>query len=64
MITLNDAGAAFAADVIVHYNFAWDYSFLTYSDLVAPFTESIKELALSIHVAEHFPWFLSLLQRS
>ena len=35
-----------------------------YPGFVAPFTRSLKELVLSVHVAGHFPWFLKLLQFS
>ena len=59
---MNDVWAAFATDVIMYYGFALSYDFLSYPDFVTPFTTSIKELALSIHVAGHFPWFLKFLQ--
>ena len=62
VVTLNDAWAAFATDVIMYYGFAWSYDFLSYPDFIAPFTNSIKELALSIHFAGHFPLFLKFLQ--
>ena len=62
VINLNDAWAAYAADIIFFYSFAWSYDFLDYLDFVAPFTTSIKELTNSLHVARHFPWFLKLLQ--
>ena len=62
IVSLNDAWAAFATDIVFFYSFAWSYNFLDYPDFVAPFTTSIKELANSIHVAGHFPWFLDLLQ--
>ena len=61
-MTLNDAWAAFATDVITYYCFAWSYDFLDYPGFVGPFTKSIKELANSIHVAGHFPLVLKLLQ--
>lgn len=62
VVTLNDAWAAYAADIVFFYCFAWSYEFLDYPDFVAPFTNSIKELTNSLHVARHFPWFLKLLQ--
>lgn len=62
MVTMNDAWAAFATDVIMYYGFAWSYDFLNYPEFVTPFATSIKELALSVHVAGHFPLFLKFLQ--
>ena len=62
IVSLNDAWAAFATDVVFFYAFAWSYDFLNYPDFVAPFTNSLKGLAMSCHFAGHFPWFLSFLQ--
>ena len=62
VVTLNDAWAAYAADIVFFYCFAWSYEFLDYPDFVVPFNNSIKELENSIHIAKHFPWFLKLLQ--
>lgn len=62
IVTLNDAWAAYAADIVFFYCFGWSYDFLNYPDFVAPFTNSIVELTSSLHVATHFPWFLKLLQ--
>ncbi|KAL6716018.1 hypothetical protein ACLMJK_006980 [Lecanora helva] len=64
IVTMNDVWGALTADVIINYCFGWDYNFVGYPDFVAPFTQSLKELALGIHVAGHFPWFLKLLQSS
>ena len=38
VVTVNDAWAAFATDVIMYYGFAWSYDFLSYPDFIAPFT--------------------------
>ena len=62
IVSLNDAWAAYVTDVVIFYSFARSYDFLDYPDFIAPFTNSLKELANSIHVARHFPWFLKLLQ--
>ena len=62
VVTLNDAWAVYATDIILFYSFAWSYDFLDYPDFIAPFTTSIKELANFVHIAGHFPWFLTLLQ--
>ena len=58
----NDAWASLTTDVINYYSFAISYDFQDYPDFVAPFTKSIKLLALSLHLVGHFPWVLSLLQ--
>ena len=62
VVTLNDAWAALSTDIIFHYSFDWDYNFLSYPNFVAPFTESIKELLLGVHIGAHFNWFLKSLQ--
>lgn len=62
VLSMTDVYATFATDIIFYYTFAWNYDFMSFPNFIAPFTESIKELALSIHVAGHFPWFLALLQ--
>ena len=62
VVTVNDAWATFATDIIMYYGFAWSYDFLSYPDFIAPFTNSIKELVLTTHVAGHFPMFLRFLQ--
>ena len=62
VICLNDAWAAFVSDPITYYTFGFSYDFLNYPDFVAPFTTSIRKLALSLHVASHFPWFLTSMQ--
>ena len=59
---LNDVWATLTADVVNYYTFGFSYDFGEYPDFVAPFTTSIKELASSVHIMGHFPWFLSLLQ--
>ncbi|KAK0506935.1 hypothetical protein JMJ35_010635 [Cladonia borealis] len=64
VVTLNDAWGAVTADIIINYCLGFDYNFVGYPGFVAPFTRSIKELALSVHIAGHFPWFLKLLQSS
>ena len=61
-VCLNDAWATLTADVVNYYTFGFSYDFGEYSDFVAPFTTSIKQLASSVHIMGHFPWFLSLLQ--
>ncbi|KAL6716013.1 hypothetical protein ACLMJK_006975 [Lecanora helva] len=58
----NDAWATLTTDVINYYSFAQSYNFQDYPDFIAPFTNSIKELAQSLHLVGHFPWVLSLLQ--
>ena len=62
IVTIDDAWAAFATDVVAYYVFASNYDFLSYADFVAPFTSSARGLALSAHFGWHFPWFLKLLQ--
>lgn len=61
-VSMNEAYAAFVADAINYYTFAISYNFLDYPDFVAPFTTSIRQLALSLHMAGHFPWLLATLQ--
>ncbi|KAI4281018.1 MAG: hypothetical protein L6R38_003991 [Xanthoria sp. 2 TBL-2021] len=58
----NDAWASLTTDMINYYSFAISYNFQDYPDFVAPFTNSIKLLAQSLHLVGHFPWVLSLLQ--
>ncbi|MCJ1396150.1 hypothetical protein MMC18_009039 [Xylographa bjoerkii] len=62
VVNLNEAYAAFVSDAITYYTFAFSYNFLDYPDFVTPFTTSIRKLALSLHMAGHFPWLLKLLQ--
>lgn len=62
VITLNEAWGALATDSLTWYTFAKSYDFLDYPGFVAPFTSAIRELAYSIHVSTHFPWFLALLK--
>lgn len=62
VVTLNDAWAAYTTDIIFFYSFAWTYDFLDFPDFIAPFTESTKALASSVHFAGHFPWALKALQ--
>lgn len=62
VVTLNNVWAAFAADMVMFYTFAFSYHFIEYPDFVAPFTTSIIELNKSTHFAVHFPWFLTFLQ--
>ena len=62
VVPINDAWAAFTTDVIMHYGFAWSYDCLSRQDFIAPFTNSIRELVLFVHVAGHFPLFLKFLQ--
>ena len=62
VVTVNDAWASFATDNIMYYGFAWSYDYLSYPDFIAPFTNSTKEFARSVHVAGHFPLFLKFLQ--
>ena len=62
VLAINDAWAALATDVIMYYGFAWSYDCLSCPDFIAPFTKSVKQIALSIHTSEHFPLFLKFLQ--
>lgn len=62
VVTLNDAWAAYATDIVMFHTFAWTYDFLDFPDFFVPFTESTKELANSVHLAAHFPWVLKALQ--
>ena len=62
VVNLNEAYAAFVSDAITWYTFAFSYNFLDFPDFITPFTTSIRKLAMSLHVAGHFPWFLTLLQ--
>ena len=62
VVNLNEAYAAFVSDAITWYTFAFSYDFLDFPDFVTPFTTSIRKLAMSLHVAGHFPWLLKLLQ--
>ena len=62
MVNLNEAYAAFVSDAITWYTFAFSYDFLDFPDFITPFTTSIRKLAMSLHVAGHFPWLLKLLQ--
>lgn len=61
-VNMNEAYAAFVSDAINYYTFAISYNFLDYPDFVTPFTTSIRKLAMSLHVAGHFPWFLTIMQ--
>lgn len=61
-VALDEAYAALTSDVINQYSFGMTYNFLEYPDFKTPFTSSIRDLALSLHVSGHFPWFLSLMQ--
>ena len=58
VVKMNDAWAAFATDIIMYYSFGWTYDCSYSPDFVAPFTTSIKQLALGVHVATHFPWLV------
>lgn len=62
VICMNEAYAAFVSDAITYFTFAFSYDFLDYHDFVTPFTTSIRQLAMSLHMAGHFPWILTLLQ--
>lgn len=62
VVTVNDAWAAFAADIIMYYGFAWSYDFVSYPDFKAPFTTSMRELVISLHVAGHFPLFRKFME--
>ncbi|PNY20708.1 Trichodiene oxygenase [Tolypocladium capitatum] len=61
-VDMNEAYAAFVSDAINYYTFAISYNFLDYPDFVTPFTTSIRKLAMSLHIAGHFPWFLTIMQ--
>ncbi|KAJ0331815.1 hypothetical protein COL5a_002484 [Colletotrichum fioriniae] len=61
-VNMNEAYAAFVSDAINYYTFAISYNFIDYPDFVTPFTTSIRKLAMSLHMAGHFPWLLTLLQ--
>ncbi|RYP09745.1 hypothetical protein DL764_001080 [Monosporascus ibericus] len=61
-VNMNELYAAFVSDAINYYTFAISYNFLDYPDFVTPFTTSIRKLAMSLHTAAHFPWFLTILQ--
>lgn len=62
VVTLNNVWAAFSADIVIFYTFAFSYDFIEYPDFVAPFTTSLIELTNSAHFAAHFPWLLTFLQ--
>ncbi|KAF6820849.1 cytochrome P450 [Colletotrichum plurivorum] len=62
VVNMNEAYAAFVSDAINYYTFAISYDFLKYPDFVTPFTTSIRKLAMSLHMAGHFPWILTMLQ--
>lgn len=62
VVSLNEAWGAFVADDISYYAFGFSYDFLSLPDFVAPFTSSIRKLALGLHISAHFPWFVSLMQ--
>ncbi|MCJ1466251.1 hypothetical protein MMC07_004870 [Pseudocyphellaria aurata] len=62
VVSLNEAWGAFVADDISYYAFGFSYDFLGLPDFIAPFTSSIRKLALSLHIAAHFPWFVALMQ--
>lgn len=62
VVCLNEAWGAFVADDISYYAFGISYDFLGLPDFVAPFTSSIRKLALSLHIAGHFPWFVAMMQ--
>ncbi|KAI3541420.1 cytochrome P450 [Colletotrichum filicis] len=61
-VNMNEAYAAFVSDAINYYTFAISYNFIDYPDFVTPFTTSIRKLAMSLHMAGHFPWLLTMLQ--
>lgn len=63
VVNMNEAYAAFVSDAINYYTFAISYNFLDYPDFLTPFTTSIRKLAMSLHVAGHFPWFLTIMQK-
>ena len=62
VVSLTEAWGAFVADDISYYAFGFSYDFLGLPDFIAPFTSSIRKLALSLHIAGHFPWFVALMQ--
>ena len=62
VVSLNEAWGAFVADDISYYAFGFSYDFLGLPDFIAPFTSSIRKLALSLHIAAHFPWFVALMR--
>lgn len=62
VVSLNEAWGAFVADDISYYAFGFSYDFLGLPDFIAPFTSSIRKLALSLHIAASFPWFVALMQ--
>lgn len=62
VVTLDDAWAAYATDIVMFHTFAWTHDFLDFPDFVAPYTESTREVAGIAHFAAHFPWVLKALQ--
>ncbi|KAF2259791.1 cytochrome protein [Lojkania enalia] len=62
VVILNEAWGALVTDALTWYTSALSYDFLDYPGFQAPFTTAIRNLAYSIPVSTHFPWFVAIMK--
>ena len=55
-VCVNEMYAAFGAEIIMQYCFAWTNNYLDYPDFITPFTTAIRNAGLSLHVVTHMRW--------
>lgn len=62
VVRLDDAFAAFTADIVTYYSFARSYDFLNYPDFETPFFRAIESMLDTVQVCTHFPWLIPFLE--
>lgn len=61
-MSLDDAFAAFTADIITYYAFARSYDFLDYPDNSSPFIKALEKLSNSMQIISYLPWIVPILE--
>lgn len=62
VVSLDDAFAAFTADIITYYAFARSYDFLSYPDSESPFIRAIENLSDSMQILAYLPWLIPMVE--
>ncbi|MCJ1466754.1 hypothetical protein MMC07_005374 [Pseudocyphellaria aurata] len=62
VVSLDDAFAAFTADIITYYAFARSYDFLSYPDSESPFIRAIEGLSDSMQILAYLPWLIPMIE--
>lgn len=62
VVKLDDAFAAFTADITTYYLFARSYDFLNYPDFVTPFITALEKQFEMAKISEHFLWLIPFME--